>query len=280
MTVNGVCDDAHQQRPAQLFAGVIFGIEVGQIGAIRQLAQVAGHDIPGQPTQHMGPQRPDDLDQACRVKAPIQQYQHAWPDRAQQGKGPLQLMRSRGAKEGIDKQVRGAFQQIDATHLRISGGAMLVAGGPTGQGIGKGVSHLLHRAVDGHQPQAEGKGSWRLYGGTRLADALEQAAQGLDAQLLPALADSAGSRQTQARIRPDVAQSAGELVQDVWDRAGGNQAHGNDDGNDQRHGEPFFALFPALGLGEHLPDEARRNAVLKDIQVQQVHKLALGDNVA
>ena len=150
---------------------------------------------------------------------------------------------------------------------------MLVAGGPKGQRIGKGIGHLFHCAVDGHQPQAEGKGPRRLVGRTWLADALEQTAQRQDPELLTTLADGTGSWQVQARIRPDVAQSLGELVQDVRDRAGGKQAHSNDDGDDHRHVEGFFAHFPAVGLREHLPDQTGRDEVLKEIQVQSV----LGD---
>ncbi len=86
--LKAVFDDAHQQGLALLFAGVIFGIEVGQIGAITELAQVAGHDRAGQPPQHMGPHRPDDLDQARRVKAPIQQHQHAGLDRTRAAQRP------------------------------------------------------------------------------------------------------------------------------------------------------------------------------------------------
>lgn len=189
-------------------------------------------------------------------------------------------MRPIGTKEGIDNQMGGAFEQVDAAHLWVGGAAMLVTGGSKGQRIGKGVCHLFHRAVDGHQPQAEGKGPRGLCGGTRLADALEQTAQRRDAELLTTLADGTGSWQAQARIRPDVTQSAGELVQDVGDRGGGKQAHGNDNGDDHRHVEGFFALLRALGLGEHVRDQAGRNEVLKDIQVQYVRKLALWGNVA
>jgi len=195
-------------------------------------------------------------------------------------KGPLQFMRPIGAKEGIDNQVGGAFPQIDTAHLRIGGAAMLVAGRPKGQGKGLGVSHPLHRTVDGHQPQAEGKGPGRLWGGTRRASALEQTAHRRDTQSLPTLADGTGSWQAQARIRPDVAQSAGQLVQDVRDRHAGQQAHGNDDGDDHRHIERLFPLFPAPSLGEHIPDEAGRDDVLKEIQLQGVRKLALWGNVA
>ena len=74
-------------------------------------------------------------------------------------KAPCQFIGPIGAKEGIDHQVGGAFEQIDAAHLRIGGSAMLVAGPTKGQRIGKGVSHVLHRTVDGHQPQPEGKRS-------------------------------------------------------------------------------------------------------------------------
>ena len=274
--VKGVFDDTHQQWPAALFAAVILGIEVGQIGAISELAQVAGHDIAGQATQHMRAQRTDHLDQASRVKATIQQHEHAGLDRAQQGKGSLQFIGPIGAKEGIDHQVGGAFEQVDAAHLRIGSGAMLVAGPTKGQRIGKGVSHVLHRAVDGHQPQAEGKSPRRLGGGAWVADPLEQATQRPDAQLLTTLADRTGPRQAQAGLRPDVAQSLRDLVQDVRDRQAGKQAHGNDDGDDHRHIEGLFALFPALGLGEHVPDEGGRDNVLKDIQVQGVTNLLSG----
>ncbi len=195
-------------------------------------------------------------------------------------KSPLLLMGEIGTKEGIDDQMGGAFEQVDAAHLWVGSRAMLAAGSAKGQRSGKGVGHVLHRAVDGHQPQAEGKGSRRLVGGTRLTDPLEQAAQGQHAQLLTTLTDGTGSRQAQAWIRPDVAQSLGDLEQDMRDRAGGKQAHGNDQSDDHRHIQGLLTLFPTLSLGEHVPDQGRWDELLKDIQVQRVRKLALRGNVA
>ena len=98
--VKRVFDDPHQQWLSALLAAVILGIEVGQICAISELAQVARHDIAGQATQDMRPQCTDQLDQARRVKATIQQHQHAGLDRAQQGKGSLSFIGKIGAKEG------------------------------------------------------------------------------------------------------------------------------------------------------------------------------------
>ncbi len=86
---------------------------------------------------------------------------------------------------------------------------------PKGQCIGKGIWHILQGAIDRHEPQAEGKGPWRLFGGTGTADALEQDLHGAHAQLLAALGECTGSRQAHARIRPDVAQALGDFREDV-----------------------------------------------------------------
>ncbi len=184
------------------------------------------------------------------------------------------------AKKGIDDQMGSALEQINATHLRIGGRTMLAARPTKGQRIGKGVGHVLYRAVDSHQPQAEEKGARRLFGGTWAADPFEQAAQGQHAQLLTSLAQRTGPRQLHAGIGPDVAQSAGDLLQDVSDRQAGQQAHGNDDDDDAHHVEGTFPLFPALGLAEDLADEGKRDDLLKDVQIQQMRELALRGNLA
>ena len=155
----------------------------------------------------------------------------------------------------------------------------MVAGPTKGQRIGKGVSHVLHRTITRHQPQPEGKGSRRLGGGTGLADALEQATQRPDAQLLTTLADGTAARQAHAWLRPDVAQSLGDLVQDVRDRHAGKEAHRNDEDDHHRHIERLFALFPALGLSQHVSDEGGWDNLFKDIQVQRVTELAVWDKV-
>jgi hypothetical protein len=65
----------------------------------------------------------------------------------------------------------------------------------------------------------------------------------------------------------------------MWDRQAGKQTHSNDDGDDRRHVETAFALFPPLGLGQDIPDEGCRDNLLKDVQVQSVTELALWSKV-
>src|SRR6266700_2575997 len=62
--VKRVFDDTHQQWLAPLLAAVILGIEVGQIGPISELAQVARHGIAGQATQGMRSHCAHELEQA------------------------------------------------------------------------------------------------------------------------------------------------------------------------------------------------------------------------
>ena len=254
--IQGVFDDPYQQWPAALLAAVILGIEVGQIGAIGKLAQVARHDITGQATQHMRPQCTDQLDQARRVKATIEQHQHAGLDRAQQGKGSLPFIGKIGAKEG---RPPGGWR-IRASRCRAPADRRQCHVGCWADQRSTHWQRCQPRSPPYYQSPSAATRRQRLPASRRwhgLADALEQATQRPDAQLLTTLADGTAARQAHAWLRPDVAQSLGDLVQDVRDRHAGKEAHRNDEDDDHRHIERLFALFPALGLSQHVSDESR-----------------------
>jgi hypothetical protein len=79
------------------------------------------------------------------------------------------------------------------------------------EGIGGGISHLIERAIDGHQPQAEAKGPSGLLSGHQLADALKQVAHDRGPQLPPTIHQRRSRRQPQRRVRPQPAQPSHQV---------------------------------------------------------------------
>jgi hypothetical protein len=98
--------------------------------------------------------------------------------------------------------------QVQAAHLGKGTLVFATTHAPKIEGIGEGIGHLIERAIDGHQPQAEAKGPLGLLSRHRVANALEQMAHDGRPQLTAAIDQRRCRRQVQRRIRPEPAQSS------------------------------------------------------------------------
>jgi len=114
------------------------------------------------------------------------------------------------------------------------------------------VSHLFQRAIDGHQPQAQGEGSWRLCGGQGSTDLAEEPAQHAQPQGLPPVAQGSLGWWRLTVVRTHPAPGAREMGVECLQAMTGKHAQQDHQVDHQQVGEFAFALFPAIVLGQQI----------------------------
>ena len=119
------------------------------------------------------------------------------------------------ADRGIDGGMTATFGEHEQADLRKRPRPVLIAGAGKGRRVGRSIGHILHRAIQGHQPFAEAEGPdglWRAQGPTT---ARQESLQGRDPQLLATVADGRASHPHGAQREAYQVQGPREPLQDA-----------------------------------------------------------------
>jgi len=117
------------------------------------------------------------------------------------------------------------------------------------QRIGWRIGHLIHGAINGHQPQAEGERSFGPVAGERTTTLPEELAHHRDAQVLSPCAQGAPGRQGDAGVRPDPAQAPAQMGKDFRHVELPEQGQCYHILHHHQLAELAFSLFPGVTLG-------------------------------
>lgn len=200
------------------------------------------------------------------MEAHVGEHEHTRSDRAEQAADPGLLVVVVGPHPRVADGMGARLTEGDQLGLGPGTGAPRGGTATEGSHVGLRIGQIDHGAVEGHEPQPEEKGTGGIRRGQRLADAMEQADQGLGTEAIACLADGALGDPQVAGVRPEPAESLHQAPEHGGQGVVGIEIHG--DAQDERRDGRQLAVSLLLHamLGDHLGQHRRGNDVPQRIQ--------------
>ena len=135
-------------------------MEGDQRAAITEYLLGLGGAARRHPRQHMGLPLAHGGQKRDAGEVAVTPHEHAWLYRAQHRGSQALFTDATGSQDGIDDGMGPGLGQGEAAHLGKGTGTLAAGQPPEMQPIGRGVSHLIQRALDGHEPESEAESAF------------------------------------------------------------------------------------------------------------------------
>ncbi len=248
--VKPILDDAQGERGLQPWTRL--GGQLHQVAAILKDLGGLGEHARFQASQSVGSTGTQGGTDGTREQATIQQHEHVLLQRAHQPFEQMVFTDATGSKQRIHQCMRADFGQVEAAGLRIRAGGGIAVQAPEESGIGRRISHVFQRTIDGHQPEAKGecpRGLWAGKGPTHLP---EESAQHANTQGLSSIAQGSFGGRSLATGCTQPAPGARKMRIERLQRVARKQAQQDHQVDHQQVRQFAFPLFPAIMLGQQV----------------------------